>query len=347
MAYIESHQTLRNHPKLKRFVRMLGIDVPTAIGYLHLLWWYCLDYAQDGDITDFGADGIADACEWPKDSAVLYTALRDCGLREGAGFIEEIDGRIVLHDWYDYAGRLIEQRAFYAERARRKRGLYDDKELTRMVRARDGDSCRYCGAIVDWSNRKGPGGGTYDHIDPEGPNTPENIAVACRRCNAQKNRRTPENAGMPLLPAANAPADSGRFPVDNLPESANGSTRTCESSTAKSAIPNLTKPNLTKPNQTKAAEDAADVPPPVGIDSALRREGFTAQEIESACEHLRAKPAGSAASEALAAGGMRLVGMLRSVIKDDIRPKQAIVPAAAPNDERAAFLAEANARRGR
>ena len=53
MAWIESHQELANHPKTKRFKRALGISTPQAIGHLHLLWWWALDYAQDGSLAAF------------------------------------------------------------------------------------------------------------------------------------------------------------------------------------------------------------------------------------------------------------------------------------------------------
>ena len=34
------------------------------------------------------------------------------------------------------------------------------------VRWRDGDACRYCGKVVNWADRKGGKGGTYDHRMP-------------------------------------------------------------------------------------------------------------------------------------------------------------------------------------
>lgn len=82
----------------------------------------------------------------------------------------------------------------------RRQALHNDGELKHLIRLRDGDRCRYCGQKVNWRDRKGSHGGTYDHIDPEGENTAENVVVACRGCNAKKGHRTPEAAGMNLLP---------------------------------------------------------------------------------------------------------------------------------------------------
>lgn len=87
-------------------------------------------------------------------------------------------------------------------------GAYDEARLRRLLRtgslreqikARDEDACRYCDIDVDWKDRRGPTSGTYDHVDPSGRNTIDNVVVACRSCNARKRRRTPEQAGMPLL----------------------------------------------------------------------------------------------------------------------------------------------------
>jgi 5-methylcytosine-specific restriction endonuclease McrA len=61
----------------------------------------------------------------------------------------------------------------------------------RLVLARDGHSCQYCGRHAD----------TIDHIQPRsrgGKNVWENCVAACRPCNAKKADRTPAEAGMVL-----------------------------------------------------------------------------------------------------------------------------------------------------
>jgi 5-methylcytosine-specific restriction endonuclease McrA len=73
-------------------------------------------------------------------------------------------------------------------------------ELTTFVKNRDRSLCRYCGIRVNWADRRGGSGATYDHVDPDGDNTRDNLVIACRRCNGRKKDRTPEQARMPLLP---------------------------------------------------------------------------------------------------------------------------------------------------
>lgn len=112
MAWIESHQTLANHPKTLKLARLLNVPRVTAIGHLHFLWWWALDYAQDGELSKFEDLDIAVAADWQGEPASFWQAL----IR--AGFVDE-DG--TLHDWDDYAGRLIERRRADAERKREAR----------------------------------------------------------------------------------------------------------------------------------------------------------------------------------------------------------------------------------
>lgn len=109
MTWIESHTTLARHPKTLRLTKALGISVPCAVGHLHMLWWWALEYAQDGDLSGFDADEIALACYWEGEAAGFWSALQSAGFIDAAGHI---------HDWHEYAGKLLERRAHDAERKR-------------------------------------------------------------------------------------------------------------------------------------------------------------------------------------------------------------------------------------
>lgn len=112
--WIESHQSLRDHPKKDELSELLfngtvPVDVAdyATIGLLHQLWWWALDYAPDGDLSPYSPRQIAKACRWHGDPATLLQSLLT------SGFITK-DGR--LNDWYDYAGKLLERRAKNKER---------------------------------------------------------------------------------------------------------------------------------------------------------------------------------------------------------------------------------------
>ena len=99
MAWIESHQSLRYHPKTKRLARELKLNLPMAIGYLHMFWWWALDYAQDGNLEGYSDADIEDAVDWDRRKPnEFYQALVTAGF---------VDSDRTIHDWRDYAGKLI------------------------------------------------------------------------------------------------------------------------------------------------------------------------------------------------------------------------------------------------
>lgn len=113
--WIESHQEIAQHPKTKRLARRLGISVPTAIGHLHLLWWWSVDYADDGDLSRYTPEDIADAMMWEGEPQDLWDALVELH------WIDLKEERPEIHDWDTYIGRLLEKRRKDAERKRESR----------------------------------------------------------------------------------------------------------------------------------------------------------------------------------------------------------------------------------
>ena len=100
MAWIELHQTLPQHRKLLALRDVLRLRTPAALGHMCLLWLWAP--RQLAEICQFNA----------RRAGELAMALRT------SGFVDA-DGR--LHDWSDYTGRLIDQRAANRERQRRRR----------------------------------------------------------------------------------------------------------------------------------------------------------------------------------------------------------------------------------
>lgn len=125
MAWIESHQELARHPKTKKLSRKLNISIATAIGHLHLLWWWALDYAPDGCLSNFEMEDIADAIDYPHEQAEqLIQALLE------SEFIERDGDDLLLHDWFDYAGRLLEKREQNKERKRKSRSKKESSNVS-------------------------------------------------------------------------------------------------------------------------------------------------------------------------------------------------------------------------
>ncbi len=151
---------------------------------------------------------LADVRQAPKAAAALVDAglwhdhetLRRCSdCRDEVGELEP--GAFYFHDWTKYQPTKEDvETPTEHTRWKRKKALHRDRRLCEQVCERDRNQCRYCGARVNWQARRGPTSGTYDHVDPDGDNTLENVVVACRRCNGLKKDRTPDEAGMPLRP---------------------------------------------------------------------------------------------------------------------------------------------------
>ncbi len=79
--------------------------------------------------------------------------------------------------WHDQVKR---------ERWQRAKALSRAGELCRQIKQRDRHLCRFCGVRVNWNDKNGPTGGTYDHLDPDGDNSINNVVVACRHCNCSE-----------------------------------------------------------------------------------------------------------------------------------------------------------------
>jgi hypothetical protein len=111
IAWIESHQTLREHPKTYSLADALNISTATAVGHLHFLWWWCLDYSHNGRFKADDTKKIARAAGWDGDACVF------CDSMVSAGFLDRCDGGDVeIHDWFKFAGRLIHAREKDAKR---------------------------------------------------------------------------------------------------------------------------------------------------------------------------------------------------------------------------------------
>ncbi len=124
MAWIESHQELRNHPKVSRLSRILSIPKVQAIGHLHALWWWAMDYSPDGLTSDWTPEDIADGAMWDGDAERFHEALISS---------RWIDADGMLHDWGDYAGKILDKRATDRERKRLSRGRPPDVRVTAQV----------------------------------------------------------------------------------------------------------------------------------------------------------------------------------------------------------------------
>jgi len=122
MAWIEMHQSLRTHDKTLVLTRLLGLKRYEVIGMLVSLWLWALDIADiNGKLGNLIEEDIEEALGWKGDTGALSAALIE------SGFIDRLDGALVLHNWYKYAGKLNERR----EADRKRKAVRIPQEIHR------------------------------------------------------------------------------------------------------------------------------------------------------------------------------------------------------------------------
>lgn len=163
---------------------------------------YCSGYLTDGKV---------DAADHLPTLAVETFGLVPSSMRKAKAAAAELTERGLwkatdsgwrFHDWKDN-NPLASQVRSKRKKDKRRDWLHkteDGRELKRRIRERDGAVCAWCAEPVRWGANRAPDGGTYEHVDPDGPNTFENLVVAHNHCNGRKSDRDAEEAGMALYP---------------------------------------------------------------------------------------------------------------------------------------------------
>jgi hypothetical protein len=100
MAWIESHSVLLDHKKVRECAAILGIKKVHFIGHIHCLWHKVIDLAEDGVITEWTDEDISYYAQWDGDPQLFAKTL-------SGRFIDEKNGKKVVHDWLDYAWKYL------------------------------------------------------------------------------------------------------------------------------------------------------------------------------------------------------------------------------------------------
>ncbi len=101
----------------------------------------------------------------------------------------ETNGLLVRSEAMEFHLPAVIRLRTYVYVPRRSRIPFSKKNVMR----RDENTCQYCGTRGGYL--------TVDHVLPrsrEGRSTWENVVCSCRKCNAKKGNRTPDEAGLKL-----------------------------------------------------------------------------------------------------------------------------------------------------
>lgn len=114
MAWIETHQSVMTHRKTLKAATVLKLAPVHVVGHLVSLWLWALDNAQDGHVGE-SERIIAKAAHFEGSPKTFVKAL------EGAGYLSPNGHGWTLHDWDDYAGKLLARREANKERMKAAR----------------------------------------------------------------------------------------------------------------------------------------------------------------------------------------------------------------------------------
>ncbi|MBO5863513.1 MAG: hypothetical protein J6Q59_04510 [Paludibacteraceae bacterium] len=132
MAWIQVHQQLKDHRKLLQAADELEVEPVHMLGMLISFWLWALDNAPSGSLEGISSRTIARAAQWSGEPDVFVSAIADAGLLR-----EEALGVLKINDWYEYAGKLIDQREAEKERSRRRRAASSNDQQTTAGRPPD------------------------------------------------------------------------------------------------------------------------------------------------------------------------------------------------------------------
>lgn len=124
IGWIRVDSVMPQHTKVKRLARKLGDPSEEgrtlACGILLRLWCWAARLAEDGVVSKYEPEEVADEVGWSRDPEELMGALIE------SGWIDETPEGPVIHDWDELQGALVERKEKAKQRmrelrARRKR----------------------------------------------------------------------------------------------------------------------------------------------------------------------------------------------------------------------------------
>lgn len=93
-----------SHPKFRSLQRRLGKPQYAVVGILESVWMMAAQFADDGDLSRFTADEIADAVGWDGDPDELLETLVEYR------WLDKNKSQLIVHDWAEHCPRYVADR---------------------------------------------------------------------------------------------------------------------------------------------------------------------------------------------------------------------------------------------
>jgi len=115
MAWIKVYQSVRDHRKMLDASGYLEIPPAHMLGLMVNFWLWALDNAPSGCLDGIRNHIISKAAQWDGDPDAFVSAITTAGL------LNPTAEGLEINDWYEYAGKLIDQREAEKNRSKRRR----------------------------------------------------------------------------------------------------------------------------------------------------------------------------------------------------------------------------------
>lgn len=112
MSWIESHQKLKEDPKVAAVASVMEWNVYECIGRLHVFWWWCVDHCEDGDLRRYNDVVIASVAgvAAPDAKRFVEAMANGCGTKERPdGFFERVP-YFRIANWWKFTRRFMQKR---------------------------------------------------------------------------------------------------------------------------------------------------------------------------------------------------------------------------------------------
>lgn len=109
MSWIEYHDALWHHHKIRRLAMLLNTSYTNALGMVSCLWLWTTMNAKDGNLSGFNDDDISDGAKHEGDPAQFVAALVASGV---------LDADRKVHRWGRYGTRLVDEARLRVETSR-------------------------------------------------------------------------------------------------------------------------------------------------------------------------------------------------------------------------------------
>ena len=113
--WLKLYSSAFTHPKTRRMAKRLGVRPAAVVGHMASLWSFTAEFAPDGDLSRFDTEEIELAADWGGAEGDFVAAAKASGYLDGNG------NGLIVHDWPDYGGRLVEHRASERKRSADRR----------------------------------------------------------------------------------------------------------------------------------------------------------------------------------------------------------------------------------